>query len=182
MVVFGKKHVRFDLAAANAFHICYVAWYAGEGWDCEWKRVACLVAQSLLSQHASSLLSTLGSDSLQLPAYLALLADCEHQEKPLTEGHRLCLRYSLYALNCNALPSAARPSGGAVEIVQRAVQDWGAAGGGPEKLCYLLQERWVLGAKSTAREKGGCKSDSERVEDKSGTCAGQIRTATLQEC
>ena len=77
------------------------------------------------------------------PCWCARPADCEHEVKPVRSGYRLCLIYNLVCRDPGPLPSAGDPTGGAVHALKGAVQEWAADKRGPEKLCYMLEHRWV---------------------------------------
>jgi len=70
-------------------------------------------------------------------------ADCQQEQEPLSSGRCFVLLYSLVYMGEGSPPSAADPSGGAVASVLRAVAAWAADPEGPDKLCLLLEGRWV---------------------------------------
>jgi hypothetical protein len=88
--------------------------------------------------------------------FAAFYADCEHEVRPITEGHRVCLIYNLIQQSPG---QAAQPlkaplydaeTGAAAKLLQRAF----AATGAPAKLAWLLEHQYSPAGLSLAALKG----------------------------
>lgn len=94
--------------------------------------------------------------------YAAFYADCEHEVRPVSAGHRICLVYNL------VMTSSAKGGGAAVpdprphvENAAQALRDWRRKRPeGGAKLVYLLQHRYTEANLSFAALKG---SDAARA-------------------
>ncbi|GAB4813872.1 hypothetical protein N2152v2_000918 [Parachlorella kessleri] len=101
--------------------------------------------------------------------YSAFYTDCEHEVKPVKSGYRLCLIYNLVCGDQGPPPSAGDPTGGAVQAVKRAVQEWAADKSGPEKLCYVLEHRYTRsGLKGKQSLKGRDRAAADLLLDAAG--------------
>lgn len=88
--------------------------------------------------------------------YAAFYADCEHEVRPVSAGHRICLIYNLVmtsrAKGESAVVPDTRPH---VENAARALSDWRRQRPeGGAKLVYLLQHRYTEATLSFATLKG----------------------------
>ncbi|CAK0760425.1 hypothetical protein CVIRNUC_002770 [Coccomyxa viridis] len=70
--------------------------------------------------------------------WAAFYADCKHELKPVTDGHRLCLIYNLIQSGADL---AAKPPDRQrdVQRLYRFMQQWQKDDAGPEKLIYQLE-------------------------------------------
>jgi len=96
----------------------------------------------------------LGGDEPSTLRYAAFYADCEHEIRPVTRGHRVALVYNLISHGKKRQrPPPAR--GPAVERVARVLADWREAPEGPMKLIHLLEHQYTRAGLSPAVLKNG---------------------------
>ncbi|MCC5840726.1 MAG: 2OG-Fe(II) oxygenase [Opitutales bacterium] len=85
--------------------------------------------------------------------YAAFYADCEHEVRPVREGHRVCLVYNLIMVSGKkgvAVPDA-RPH---TEAAAKTLRAWTARKDRSKKIVYLLEHRYTEAALSFATLKG----------------------------
>jgi hypothetical protein len=108
----------------------------------------------LLVRHAGreSVVSLCNSDPGEV-RYASFYADCEHEVRPVTSGHRICLVYNLVQTARSGLP-VPPDNRHAAEGAAKLLEPWTAPGGEPRKLVYLLEHRYTQAALSFAGLKG----------------------------
>src|SRR5205085_2969035 len=74
--------------------------------------------------------------------FAAFYADCEHEIRPLREGHRLCLVYNLTLAKAKKAVGAPR-HGEHVERVARALREWAESDAPPHKLAVTLEHQYT---------------------------------------
>lgn len=91
-------------------------------------------------------------DPGELP-YAAFYADCEHEVRPVTEGHRVCLVYNLIMTTGKKRPPVpdARPH---IEAAAEALRAWKARKDRSQKIVYLLEHLYTEAALSFDALKG----------------------------
>ncbi len=72
--------------------------------------------------------------------FAAFYADCEHEVRPLKEGHRLCLVYNLTLAKAKKVPTAPRTTG-QVDEIGTILQSWSATD--PVKLAIPLEHQYT---------------------------------------
>ena len=76
--------------------------------------------------------------------YAAFYADCEHEIRPVTEGHRACLVYNLVLASGWDLQTSPPDYAHKVEPVAREIKCRFAASDAPEKLVWLLEHDYSV--------------------------------------
>lgn|GEM_PF-126334 len=91
--------------------------------------------------------------------YAAFYADCEHEVRPVTRGHRVCLVYNLVHPTRSRAPAPPdhRP---AITAAADLLRPWAASDQLPRKLVYLLEHHYTQSTLSLAALKG---SDAARA-------------------
>lgn len=86
-------------------------------------------------------------------AYAAFYSDCEHEVRPVSEGHRICLVYNLImtAEKKTAPVPDARPH---IKAAAKALREWRTRTDRSQKIVYLLEHRYTEAALSLAALKG----------------------------
>ena len=86
-----------------------------------------------------------GQEGFENFHYAAFYADCQHEIKPVTKGHRLCLVYNLvYAGFCGDCP-APQSNDATVSSLVSAMKEWSAhtdSGECPPMMCYMLEHKY----------------------------------------
>ena len=76
-------------------------------------------------------------------AFAAFYADCVHQTKPVTTGHRISLIYNLVVeAGGGPVPANAPVTSSHAERCRRVLADWVASEGSPKKLVWLLEHAY----------------------------------------
>jgi hypothetical protein len=83
-----------------------------------------------------------GEGSRFLTQFAAFYADCEHEVKPVTAGHRLCLVYNLTLAKAKR-PVGAPPRDRHVRQVADVLGRWTSADGAPRKLAVTLEHQYT---------------------------------------
>ena len=76
--------------------------------------------------------------------YAAFYADCQHEIKPVTKGHRLCLVYNLVYTGFDDCP-APENNDTTVSSVVSSLKEWSAhtdSGDCPPMMCYMLEHKY----------------------------------------
>ena len=76
--------------------------------------------------------------------YAAFYADCEHEIRPVTEGHRACLVYNLVLTPGGDVAKSAPDYGHLVEQIASEIEHRFAAPDAPEKLVWLLEHDYSI--------------------------------------
>ena len=76
--------------------------------------------------------------------YAAFYADCEHEIRPVTEGHRACLVFNLVLTPCGKAAASAPDYGSLAEQIANEVKLRFAAPDAPEKLVWLLEHDYSI--------------------------------------
>lgn len=85
--------------------------------------------------------------------FAAFYADCEHEVKPLTSGHRLCLVYNL-TLSKSKKPIGAPRHHRPVQGIAKILADWSAATDGPLKIALTLEHQYTQSGLAWDKLKG----------------------------
>lgn len=87
--------------------------------------------------------------------YAAFYADCEHEVRPVKDGHRICLAYNLVKTSPKKGAAVAVPDTRPhVEAAAAALREWTARPERADKLVYLLEHRYTEAALSFDALKG----------------------------
>jgi hypothetical protein len=92
--------------------------------------------------------------------FIAFFADCEHELKPVTSGHRLCLVYNMIHPGTGALPTPVNYTD-AVARVANLLKIWEEDTSWPSKVAILLDHKYTKAGLSFAALKG---SDLAKAE------------------
>lgn len=106
--------------------------------------------------------------------YAAFYADCEHEVRPVTEGHRICLVYNLVAKAGKRAAAPAVPDDRPfIKAAGAALREWRERPGRAEKIVYLLEHRYTEAALSLHALKG---PDAARAKvlRAAAECAGVV--------
>ena len=85
-----------------------------------------------------------GADGFNNFHFAAFYADCQHEIKPVTKGHRLCLVYNLVYTGFGDCP-APQNNDAAVSSLVSAIKEWSAdadAAESPPMMCYMLEHKY----------------------------------------
>ena len=85
-------------------------------------------------------------------SYAAFYADCEHELKPIDDGHRICLVYNLVR---DEGPIHAPDNTAAIDRAERLLRKWSGSRRSPAKLLCLLDHRYSSAGLSFDALKGG---------------------------
>jgi hypothetical protein len=98
----------------------------------------------------------MGSEDPSELRYAAFFADCEHELRPVTEGHRVCLVFNLVRVPDLVGQADWRPPTSAEEMgrIQRLLEGAFSADGAPRKLVWLLEHQYTKASLSLTGLKG----------------------------
>lgn len=71
--------------------------------------------------------------------YAAFYADCQHEIKPVTEGHRLCLIYNLLYRGSGECPA---PDNSQFSTIVSSMREWSESPDDPLMMTYLLEHKY----------------------------------------
>lgn len=80
-------------------------------------------------------------------SYAAFYADCQHEVKPLTQGHRVCLVYNLTLGAAKSMPKPPQPTGSIENApgkgaFSKVLADWAGQSEPTAKLAFALEHRY----------------------------------------
>lgn len=112
--------------------------------------------------------------------FVAFYADCEHEVRPLREGHRLCLVYNLTLAKAGAALAAPRTAG-LVDEAAAVLRAWSADG--PRKLAVPLGHRYTEGGLVWDALKGVDREKARVLNEAAGRagCAAHLALLTFHE-
>jgi hypothetical protein len=113
--------------------------------------------------------------------FAAFYADCEHEIRPLREGHRLCLVYNLTLAKGKKAVTAPR-NAGHVEKVTRALRRW-AEGDVPRKLAVTLEHQYTQDGLTWDALKGADRARAQALLDaaRQADCQAHLALLTFHE-
>lgn len=112
--------------------------------------------------------------------FAAFYADCEHEVRPLVEGHRLCLVYNLTLAKSKKSVSAPRTAGH-VEGIAAILRAW--SDDDPSKLAVLLGHQYTQDGLAWDALKGVDRARADILRDAAGRagCHAYLALLTLEE-
>ena len=88
--------------------------------------------------------------------YAAFYADCEHEVRPITSGHRICLIYNLVQQTKSGRNLPAAPDHReAIALSAELLRKWAKQADGPQKIAYLLEHHYTQAGLSFGALKNG---------------------------
>jgi hypothetical protein len=113
--------------------------------------------------------------------FAAFYADCEHEIRPLREGHRLCLIYNL-TLAKSKKPLSAPRSAEHVEKISQALRKW-AEDDGPKKLVVTLDHQYTQDGLTWDTLKGVDRAWAQALLEgaRQADCQAHLALLTLHE-
>ena len=106
--------------------------------------------------------------------YIAFYADCEHEIRPVTSGHRLALVYNLILSDARELVA---PGDQAATFMKEAIQNWEQVEYSVDKLVYMLDHRYTEeGLRKMSQLKGADRAVASLLEElqKQGVIEGGL--------
>jgi hypothetical protein len=124
-----------------------------------------------------------GGDSPFRVHFAAFYADCEHEIRPLREGHRLCLVYNLtLAKSKSKKPLTAPRSSEPVERIAGLLREWAEAGE-TRKLVVTLDHQYTQDGLTWDALKGADRGKAQALAEAAGRagCQAHLALLTLHE-
>jgi len=88
--------------------------------------------------------------------YAAFYADCEHEVRPITSGHRICLIYNLIQqTKSGRILPCAPDHREAIALSAGLLRKWAKQADGPQKIVYLLEHHYTQAGLSCGALKNG---------------------------
>jgi hypothetical protein len=112
--------------------------------------------------------------------FAAFYADCEHEVRPLREGHRLCLVYNLTLAKAKKAITAPR-TGERIDEVAAILRSWPE--GEPRKLAVPLEHQYTQSGLSSDALKGADRAKARVLSEAASraNCSAYLALLTLHE-
>jgi hypothetical protein len=140
----------------------------------------------LVIRHAGrEVVADLGGEEFSELKFAAFYADCEHEVRPVTEGHRVCLIYNLIQTRGGKAdePLSAPLYSSEIETAAGMLKETFAAPGAPAKLAWLLEHQYSPAGLSFAGLKGedAALAKALRAAAERANCAVHLGIVHIEE-